>query len=391
MEFSHFYPPSAKKVRLVVLLTYPVNSTVQEIYKLKGHVFMKKEKYLYNPYDFFNSMRVLAAKKQELLLDKKDWRVLKEIVNNIRQPVSQIAKKCLLSRQAVEYRLKLLRQNDHITGSRAVVNIRKLGYKSYHIFLEVHTPAEERKIISRAMKADYVNAIITYSGKYNLEISIMAREEEEFLDYYEKLIRDVRIRDDHVLILLDTLAAQVLPARYFPAMKEIGPPSFASAKKVRKGEHIFDNTDLRILFALSQDATRTNISLAKDLKVSKDTIQYRIGKLEHEKYVLEYRPVVNYAALGMMINSVLLKVNHLQSSMGEFRKLLKVHGSILWATKTLGYYDYLVYVITKDLEEFHEVINGMKEKYDDIIKTYEILFAFEELKYNFMAESIVGK
>ena len=41
-------------------------------------------------------MRVLAQQKKAILLDKKDWRILQEVVQNVRQPISQIAKQCQL-------------------------------------------------------------------------------------------------------------------------------------------------------------------------------------------------------------------------------------------------------------------------------------------------------
>ena len=337
-------------------------------------------------------MRVLTPQKQELLLDKKDWRVLKEIIHNVRQPISQIAKNCLLSRQAVEYRLKLLQEKNLLIGSRAVINTRKIGYRSYHVFMEVHVPSQEKEILRRAEKSSSVNAIIVYSGKYNVEISIMARDDEEFLYHYNELIDGIRIRDDHILVLLNTICAEVLPARHFPALKDVRPGMVASGKSAKKRamqDASFDHLDLQILYALSHNATQANIAMARDLGVSKDTIHYHLEKLEKQGYILEYRPVVNYAALGLTINSVLVKLNYSEQGKKEFELYLKANGSILWATKTLGYYDYLMYVITKDLEEFHDVINGIKEKFDDIIKTYEVLFAFEELKYTFMADAIV--
>ena len=334
-------------------------------------------------------MRVLTPQKVDLLLDKKDWRVLQEIVDNIRQPVSQIAKTTLLSRQSVEYRLKQLQEKGLLTGSRTVINVQKLGYRSYHVFLEVHTPSEEKKILVLATKADFVNAIIIYSGKYNLEISIQARTEEEFLEYYNRLCSNVRVRNDFILIILDTLVSQILPSRYFP---QLGKKKTTEELPSKTSKDLLntDATDLRILFALSQEALRSNISLAKELGVSKDTIQYRIRKLEEHRYIQGYRPVVNFAALGLTINTLLIKVNSLPQA-AEFEKHLRAHGAVLWAAKVLGYYNYLVYVVSKNIDEFHEVINGMKEQFDDVIKTYEILFAFEELKYNFMAESIVKR
>ena len=336
-------------------------------------------------------MRVLAPKEQQILLDKKDWRVLQQLVQNVRSPISHIARECLLSRQSVEYRISLLRKNNLLIGSRAVVNIGKLRYHSYHVFLEIHTPKEEQEIITRAKKAPFVNAIVTYSGKYNVEISIMAKNQEEFFVYYQQLIDNLRIRDDQLLILIDTLCAKVLPQKYFPELKSLHPKHYQSShEKSRKVKgYSIDATDFQILLALSRDATSSNIALARKLEVSKDTVTYRIAKLEKNGYLLGYRPVVNYATLGLTINSLLIKINHTTSTTKKFESYIKNNGSVLWATKTVGYFNYLVYVITKDLEEFHSVINGMKTEFDDIIKTYEILFAFEELKYNFMAESIV--
>ena len=71
--------------------------------------------------------------------------------------------------------------------------------------------------------------------------------------------------------------------------------------------------------------------------------------------------------------------------------MLRSTDTVLWATKTFGYYDYIVYVLTKNVEEFHAVINQMKRQFAENIKTYEVLSAFEELKYFFMAENVVGK
>ena len=83
-------------------------------------------------------MRVLAPKTSELALDIKDWRVLKEFVSNVRQSVSQIAKKSLLSRQAVEYRFKQFKENKLITGSRTVINIGQLVPAEFQIIQGGH-------------------------------------------------------------------------------------------------------------------------------------------------------------------------------------------------------------------------------------------------------------
>ncbi len=338
-------------------------------------------------------MRVLSPKKAELLLNTKDWRILQEVVQKVRQPLSTIAKRTLLSRQAVEYRLELMKKNSLITGSRAVIDIQKLGFHSYHSFIEVHTPDEEKIIVERAQRLPFVNAIIKYSGKYNLEISIVARNPQEFLGYYEQLINTARIRDDQILMLLQTICAQVLPRTHFPQLKDIYEAGFGEALKKSRIKPVteIDETDLCILLSLSRDALKTNIALAQEAGVSKDTVVYRLKRLEQEGYLREYRPIINFSVLGLSINSVLIKLNYSQNSAQEFEHYLQRHGLILWAVRTFGYFDYLVYVITKNMDEFHGVMNGIKESFQDRIKTYEILFAYEQLKYEYMTESMMTK
>jgi len=335
-------------------------------------------------------MRVLTQSRKLLKLDANDWKILFEIKNNIRQPLTKIAKKCYLSRQSVEYRLKQMAEKELIIGSRTLVNIRKLGYQSYHAFIEVHTADEEKKLLSRARKADFVNAVVVYSGKYNLEISITAKDEKEFLKYYTKLVEDIRIRDDQTLILLDTIVARVLPERYFPIKKK-KQERFEKAKlnNRKSGKKEIDAIDVKLLYNLSMDATKTNLSLAKELGLSKDATKYRTKQLEMNKFILEYRPVVNFSALGLSINTVLVKLNFKDRNIQPFENFLKSEGSVLWCTKTFGYYDYLIYIVNRNLDEFHQTVNGIKQKFGEIIQTYETLFAYEELKYEFMAKSIL--
>ncbi|MBI2668617.1 Lrp/AsnC family transcriptional regulator [Candidatus Woesearchaeota archaeon] len=331
-------------------------------------------------------MQVLAQKSPELKLDAKDWHILKELVQNIRQPLSQIARKTQLSRQTVEYRLRQMQQHNLITGSRAVINIRSLGYKSFHVFAELHTVQQEQELIRRALESPWVNALIIYSGKYNVEVSIMARSEEEFLLAYQKLMEELSIRSDLTLTLLSTLRNEVLPAPYFPHHKpeERLHPVPASVQLP------LDKTDRSLLLALAEDATLSNLKVAQRLHLSKDTVAYRLQKLVKAGCLVQYRPALNYDVLGLSINSVLLKVNPLPSQIAKLEQFLRTNNRILWAAKTFGAYDYIVYIITNDLPEFHEVISLVKEKFQNVIRTYEVLFAYKEYKYSFMAK-VVGQ
>ncbi len=246
-------------------------------------------------------------------------------------------------------------------------------------------------MITRALEAPYVNAVIQYSGKYNVEISIIAKDADEFLNYFQTLSPNIAIRNDTFLILLTTIRSEVLPTSYFPKQKELSKTKieFRSQLPKKPTSTPLQPLDLKLLYTLSNDANITNITLAHQLNVSKDTIAQHIKQLEAQKYILQYRPVINYAVLELSINSLLIKTNSNPQEIIKFEQFLKTHPSLLWATKTFGQYNYLIYTITKNLDEFHEVINTIKDRFQNLIKTYEILFAFKETKYQFMAESMI--
>ena len=128
----------------------------------------------------------------------------------------------------------------------------------------------EKELLERALNAPFVNALIIYSGKYNIELSLQCRSEEEFLSSYQQLTSHLDVRNEVILTLLATLRSEVLPFGYFPNLKgfklsygldKISKPSLPLS---------LDSTDVSILHLLADDAQISKPSLAQKLKISKE-------------------------------------------------------------------------------------------------------------------------
>jgi len=329
-------------------------------------------------------MRVLSPKSTIADLDKKDRAIIAELTANARQPMTSIAKKVLLSRKSVEYRIRQMEQKSIITGTRTMIDIKRLGYQAYHSFIMLHSNEDEKLLSERATKSKFVNAVISYSGKYALEISITARSPEEFITLYKELTSGMNIHEDMTLLLLSTVKSSVLPYKSLP-----GKASQKHVSKINIKEYRADKKDIELLKSLSKDATTSSIALAEKLKISKDTVAYRIKSLVSSGYIVDFRPVVNFSALGYTIHSIIIKVNNSQARSAQFESYLKESERVLWATKTFGYYDYIIYAITEDISELHALINDIKDRFNSMISGYELLFAYAEMKYEFMADSVM--
>lgn len=169
-------------------------------------------------------MRVLEDSeiiKTKVILHKNDEKILALLCFNVRLPLSKIAKLLRLSRQSVEYRIKVMQQHHLIAGSRAVINIQKLGYQSHHFFLTMQNPESEKSFIEKCKKHPSVNALISYSGKLNFEVSIMEKSPNLALNHLLSLIQGLEVSDIVPTILLENLKSSVLPSLHSPKLSSL--------------------------------------------------------------------------------------------------------------------------------------------------------------------------
>lgn len=332
-------------------------------------------------------MKVLNDNNLSISLDAKDWRILNALVENPRISMNLIAKNIGLSRQSVEYRINKMKSNGLINGYRSIINIGKLGYKSYHVFLSLNTIKREKDFLRKVKDASFVNAIITYHGRYSYEISIMASSIEEFIDYYKSLVNSFSVFEEKILILYGTVKSEVLPKRFFRNLDydDINNRKVGSKKIVK---YDVDDIDLNIMKLLAYDGSMSYQEISKWCSISKDVAKYRVSKLLNSGYIVQFRPVINFQALGLSINTILLKLDYYEDKIDDFEKFQKMDDRVLWSARTFGEYNYIIYVLTSDLSEFHEFFEDIKVKFEGLIKTYELLFAYEQMKYSFLSDNV---
>ena len=75
------------------------------------------------------------VEKTKIKLDIKDKKILTILDENARLSNAQIARKVALSKPAIEYRLNRFKKNDIIFQFYTVLDITKLGYSAYKVYL----------------------------------------------------------------------------------------------------------------------------------------------------------------------------------------------------------------------------------------------------------------
>ncbi len=313
--------------------------------------------------------------EEKVNLDVKDKKILFLLADEARMPCTQIAKKVGLSKDAVKYRINKLESQGVIQGYLPVVDTTKLGFITYHMFLQLAQPSKEirKKIISILKSIPSIRVIIEFSGKYDFEISISARTVQELDDIITQITTPVSelIQEYQVLIISKNHIGKTFP-KTFLQMK-------INKKKKPLSKVKVDKKDIGILKALSKNAMAPLYKIGGAVGLSPDAVNYRLKKLDESKVLFKNVPIINYSLIGYTIYAVLMNST---AEDNRIRAFMRSSENIIWAVKTIGKYNLLMYVCVKESNELHDTLIELRELFPSKIKDYEVMIAYEEYEYN---------
>jgi Lrp/AsnC family transcriptional regulator len=145
-------------------------------------------------------------------------------------------------------------------------------------------------------------------------------------------------------------------------MTKLLPGTILSEEKVEGIK--LDVKDKKILSALSVNARLTEKFLSDLIGLSKDTVRYRIRKLEGLDVIRGAALIVNPFVVGLRFYSVFLRVNNLESE-EEFKviKFLVEHPFTIWCGLVGGEWDIGIHIFSKDANHFNIILKEIKDKF----------------------------
>lgn len=329
--------------------------------------------------------QIKEGKKADL--DLKDKKILYLLSKNARMPHTLIAKRVGLSRDAVSYRINNLTKKGVIQGYRVVIDINKFGYDAYHIFLQLSQPTKEAEnlLIKKFKEYPFIRAAIKFSGKYDIQLATIAKNIKEFDNILSKIINDCSkyLQDYEILIITKGYVSRVFPKNFLETEKNIELSKKIKTEQLQK----IDKKNQEILNIIANDASLPLYKIAEKIKLSPDAVNYRIKNMISNKVILDFIPVINYAALSYNIYAILLNIHGLtEKKEATLKQFLNTDENILWAVKTIGRYNIMIYVCTKNSESLHRTLNDLRSYFPEDIKNYETLIAYEEYKYTYFPD-----
>ena len=328
------------------------------------------------------------GKVKQVKLDVKDKKIVSLLSTDARMPLTQISKKVGLSRDAVSYRIKGFEDKGVIQGYRTIVNIGKFGYDNYHLFIKLNNPSSEaeKKVVAKLVKRPFIRAILKFSGNFDLEIALVAKGVSGLDDVLGKVLSDCNgmIQDYEVLAISKNYVAETFP------------PNFSGLAPMKKdvvggSRGKLDGVDIKILDILGEEAQTPLFEIGGKVGLSADAVSYRIKNMIASGVIIKFIPAINYISLGYSLYTFLLNIDGFDAEKeNKLKSILDKDRNTLWAVKTIGRYNVLIYLLVKDVADLQETILKLRGLFPKQLNRYEMLIAYEEYKYVYFPKGLVG-
>lgn len=134
----------------------------------------------------------MKTNQLQIEIDGIDKEILRDLMEDARKPILQIANKIGISGAAIHQRLRKLEQSGVIAGSKFVVNTKVLGYSTaafVGIYLEKASSnpevVKELKKIPEVLECHYT------TGNWSILIKIICKDNEHLMQLLNKKIQSI--------------------------------------------------------------------------------------------------------------------------------------------------------------------------------------------------------
>jgi DNA-binding Lrp family transcriptional regulator len=159
----------------------------------------------------------MKSKTNVVELDEKDKKILRLLLNDSRTPLTTISREVRLSHDAVNYRIKRLKESGVIQAQTIVINPSKLGYPIWgEILISLCNLTEEKHaaFLKYIKTHPNISAIWNMSGKYEWWIEIYTKDLADFNEIVSELkikFSDIIKDSETFFVLKEVKAWQSVP------------------------------------------------------------------------------------------------------------------------------------------------------------------------------------
>jgi Lrp/AsnC family leucine-responsive transcriptional regulator len=322
-------------------------------------------------------------------LSWKEKKILEELDIDARQSASSIGNKLRMSKQVVNYHIDNMIKKGFIKEFITYIDTQKLGYTFYNVLIKTkYTPNNEKERIVNKLKAiPNVVWLSSFSGEWQMIVSILAKDVGEFSMYLDEVLTALKgkLLDYNFFIVIS--ASQLGYKKIHSSTKR---NYNYHAKVGHKDLATLSENDLKVLKLMANNAKISTVDLARKTQLTLEQVRYSLKKLEKEKVVQGYKPLVNVAKLGYLWHVMFLRLKtSTEEQKEEMVTFLKGLPEIFYVVRGVGNCNLMVEFQTKTLDEFEKVKDLVTTRFSQLIADEKTVQLTEEHKCTYFPGSLI--
>lgn len=309
-------------------------------------------------------------------LDKIDVKILKELLENSRKPLSKIGKRVRLSRENVHYRIQSLIKRGIIRDFVTTIDYKKLRFSQYTVFLEFEkiNSQKEKEIIDYLYQKENISWIGILAGKWSLTFDIYVRNNETLNKILGEFLTKFKENIGEYIVL------NVLDSKYF--FNKLINESEPKHQYFKNSKLKIDKTDIKIIKELNENSRVSYVDISKSLSLTPNAIKQRVKNIEKSGIILGYTISINHKSLGFEWHGLQIKLRKQSLEIEKtLKNYLKANKKVVFYyhySKT-GIYDFDIGIVTNNSSEVRDFINELRNKFYDEIKLHDTFLVLEEI------------
>jgi len=302
-------------------------------------------------------------------IDDWDRKVLYELDKDASVPLKRLSRAVGRSKEFVLYRIKRLEREKVINGYTAIVDMSKLGYFTFRVYLKFRNADGARigEIVEYLKKEEQVWTIAELHGRWDYAFFLGVRKVQEFHEVWKRFLLSFKgnIGESRIAIYSPI---HNFNKRFF--MKPGG--GAASVERVigTGKEEKADELDARIINAWGTNVRQSSAEIALRLGTSPNTVSSRIKRLRKNGIIAGCKIGLDQARLGFQGYRVDLCLNSTERN-GEIFSYCRGHPGIYQVNDSIGGADFEFEIIVRDLAELLRTMNEMMATFKGAISHYE--------------------
>lgn len=307
-------------------------------------------------------------------LGAKDRKILYFLQDNARISLTALAKKVGISKQVAKYRIENLEKQRIILGYSTLIDFSKLNKTVFIVNLDLMNITDKylTSWITQLKNNPDVISFIRNSGKYDISISIIAKDNVEFDKIFKSITknRNTKIRNQMISAQIESY---IVP---FDIIK-------STTKKIEikiggeKSDEKIDELDKKLIDHLIKNAKTPSLELSRIFKTSPNTIKNRITALQKKGIIRTFKTDINYDLIGYdQYKTYIFLKNYNEETFIKIKNFLINLPSVNTISKCSGYSDIEYKCYVEDVIDLYKLNNKLKDNFKEEIKDIEPLQAF---------------